>query len=117
MQTRIEHDSLGDVHVPAEALYGAQTARAVENYPISGIRAHRVLIRAYGLLKQACAETNLQLKMIPRRVGQAVVRAAADVAANRLDEQFVVDVYQAGAGVSFHMNVNEVIANRAIWYL
>ena len=117
MQTRIEHDSLGDVHVPAEALYGAQTARAVENYPISGIRAHRVLIKAYGLLKQACAETNLQLKMIPQRVGQAVVRAAADVAANRLDEQFVVDVYQAGAGVSFHMNVNEVIANRAIWYL
>src|SRR5690349_3794952 len=117
MQTRIEHDSLGDVHVPAEALYGAQTARAVENYPISGIRAHRVLIKAYGLLKQACAETNLQLKMIPQRVGQAVVRAAADVAANRLDDQFVVDVYQAGAGVSFHMNVNEVIANRAIWYL
>ncbi|HET9178166.1 MAG TPA: aspartate ammonia-lyase [Terriglobia bacterium] len=117
MQTRIEHDSLGDVHVPAEAFYGAQTARAVENYPISGIRAHRVLIKAYGLLKQVCAETNLQLKMIPRRVGQAVVRAAADVAANRLDGQFVVDVYQAGAGVSFHMNVNEVIANRAIWYL
>jgi aspartate ammonia-lyase len=117
MQTRIEHDSLGDVHVPAEAFYGAQTARAVANYPISGIRAHRVLIKAYGLLKQACAETNLQLKMIPQRVGRAVVRAAADVAANRLDEQFVVDVYQAGAGVSFHMNVNEVIANRAIWYL
>ena len=117
MQTRIEHDSLGDVQVPAHAYYGAQTARAVANYPISGIRAHRVLIKAYGLLKQACAETNLQLKMIPQRVGRAVVRAAADVAAGRLDEHFVVDVYQAGAGVSFHMNVNEVIANRAIWYL
>jgi aspartate ammonia-lyase len=117
MQTRTEHDSLGDVQVPAHAYYGAQTARAVANYPISGIRAHRVLIKAYGLLKQACAETNLYLKMIPQRVGRAVVRAAADVAANRLDEQFVVDVYQAGAGVSFHMNVNEVIANRAIWYL
>ena len=117
MQNRIEHDSLGDVQVPAHAYYGAQTARAVANYPISGIRAHRVLIKAYGLLKQACAETNLQLKMIPPRVGRAVVRAAADVAANRLDDQFVVDVYQAGAGVSFHMNVNEVIANRAIWYL
>ena len=117
MQTRIEHDSLGDVQVPAHAFYGAQTARAVANYPISGIRAHRVLIKAYGLLKQACAETNLYLKMIPQRVGRAVVRAAADVASNRLDEQFVVDVYQAGAGVSFHMNVNEVIANRAIWYL
>ncbi len=117
MQTRTEHDSLGDVQVPAHAYYGAQTARAVANYPISGIRAHRVLIKAYGLLKQACAETNLQLKMIPQRVGRAVVRAAADVAAGRLDEHFVVDVYQAGAGVSFHMNVNEVIANRAIWYL
>jgi aspartate ammonia-lyase len=117
MQNRTEHDSLGDVQVPAHAYYGAQTARAVANYPISGIRAHRVLIKAYGLLKQACAETNLQLKMIPQRVGRAVVRAAADVAAGKLDEHFVVDVYQAGAGVSFHMNVNEVIANRAIWYL
>ncbi|HET7215740.1 MAG TPA: aspartate ammonia-lyase [Terriglobia bacterium] len=117
MQTRTEHDSLGDVQVPAHAYYGAQTARAVANYPISGIRAHRVLIKAYGLLKQACAETNLQLKMIPQRVGRAVVQAAADVASGRLNEHFVVDVYQAGAGVSFHMNVNEVIANRAIWYL
>jgi aspartate ammonia-lyase len=117
MQTRTEHDSLGDVQVPAHAYYGAQTARAVANYPISGIRAHRVLIKAYGLLKQACAETNLQLKMIPQRVGRAVIRAAEDVASGRLDDQFVVDVYQAGAGVSFHMNVNEVIANRAIWYL
>jgi len=117
MQTRTEHDSLGDVAVPANAYYGAQTARAVANYPISGIRAHRVLIKAYGLLKQACAETNLQLKMVPQRVGRAVVRAAQDVASGRLDDQFVVDVYQAGAGVSFHMNVNEVIANRAIWYL
>jgi aspartate ammonia-lyase len=117
MKIRIEHDSLGDVVVPANAYYGAQTARAVKNYPISGIRAHRVLIRAYGLLKQACAETNLQLGMIPRKVGQAVVRAAQDVAKGSLDDQFVVDVYQAGAGVSFHMNVNEVIANRAIWHL
>jgi aspartate ammonia-lyase len=117
MQTRTEHDSLGDVKVPANAYYGAQTARAVANYPISGIRAHPVLIKAYGLLKQACAETNLQLRMIPKRVGRAIVRASADVAGGRLDDQFVVDVYQAGAGVSFHMNVNEVIANRAIWYL
>ena len=117
MQTRTEHDSLGDVQVPAHAYYGAQTARAVANYPISGIRAHRVLIKAYGLLKQACAETNLQLKMIPQRVGRAVIRAAEDVASGKLNDQFVVDVYQAGAGVSFHMNVNEVIANRAIWYL
>jgi len=117
MKTRTEHDSLGDVAVPASAYYGAQTARAIKNYPISGIRAHRVLIKAYGLLKQACAETNLELGMIPRRVGQAVVQAAQDVAKGTLDDHFVVDVYQAGAGVSFHMNVNEVIANRAIWHL
>ncbi len=117
MKTRTEHDSLGNVAVPANAYYGAQTARAVNNYPISGIRAHRVLIKAYGLLKQACAETNLELGMIPHRVGRAVARAAQDVAKGLLDDQFVVDVYQAGAGVSFHMNVNEVIANRAIWHL
>ncbi|HUZ46679.1 MAG TPA: aspartate ammonia-lyase [Terriglobia bacterium] len=117
MKTRTEHDSLGNVEVPSNAYYGAQTARAVANFPISGIHAHRYLIRAYGLLKQACAETNLELGMIPQRKGQAVVRAAKDVAEGILDEHFVVDVYQAGAGVSFHMNVNEVIANRAIWHL
>ncbi len=117
MRMRIEKDSLGEVRVPATAFYGAQTARAVANYPISGYRAHPALIRAYGLLKQACAEVNLKLGMIPRRIGSAVVKGAQDVAAGRLNDEFVVDVYQAGAGVSFHMNVNEVIANRAIWYL
>lgn len=114
MRTRLERDSLGTVKVPANAYYGAQTVRAVENYPISGLRAHPVLIRSYGLLKQAGAEVNLQLKMIPARVGRAIIHAARDVARGKLDEQFVVDVYQAGAGVSFHMNVNEVIANRAV---
>ncbi len=113
MRYRIEKDSLGSVKVPAAAYYGAQTARAIENYPISGLRAHPVLIRAYGLLKQACAEVNVELKMIPRRVGRAIARAAKEVAAGKLNNQLVVDVYQAGAGVSFHMNVNEVIANRA----
>ncbi len=117
MKTRIERDSLGAVAVSAKAYYGAQTARAVENYPISGFRAHRLLIKAYGLLKLACAETNLALGTISRRVGRAIIRAARDVTAGSLDEQFVVDVYQAGAGVSFHMNVNEVIANRAIEHL
>ena len=117
MRTRIEHDSLGNVTVPATAYYGAQTARAVENYPISGLRAHPALVKAYGLLKLACAAANLSVKMIPRRIGRAIVRASRDVAAGRLNDQFIVDVYQAGAGVSFHMNVNEVIANRAIWYL
>lgn len=117
MQTRIEHDSLGSVIVPADAFYGAQTARAVENYPISGLRAHPAFIRAYGLLKLACVDANLSLELIPLRAGKAIIRAARDVADGALNDQFVVDVYQAGAGVSFHMNVNEVIANRAIWYL
>lgn len=114
MRTRTEHDSLGNVKVPANAYYGAQTTRAIANYPISGLRAHRALIRAYGLLKLACAEVNVKLKTIPARTGRAIARAAQEVAAGKLDREFVVDVYQAGAGVSFHMNTNEVIANRAI---
>jgi aspartate ammonia-lyase len=115
--TRIEKDSLGEIAVPADAYYGAQTARAVANYPISGLRAHPAIIRAYGLLKQACADANVELKMIPAKLGRAISKASRDVANGKLNDQFVVDVYQAGAGVSFHMNTNEVIANRAIEYL
>ncbi|MGH9468930.1 MAG: aspartate ammonia-lyase [Terriglobia bacterium] len=117
MKFRTEHDSLGAVKVPADALYGAQTARAVENYPISGLRAHPVFIRSYALLKQACAEVNVKLGLVPRQIGQAIVRAAADAASGLYNDQFVVDVYQAGAGVSFHMNVNEALANLAIVHL
>ncbi|MGH9453879.1 MAG: lyase family protein, partial [Terriglobia bacterium] len=117
MRARTEHDSLGNVEVPAQVYYGAQTVRALRNYPISGLRAHPVFVKAYGLLKLACAEANLALGMIPPRVGRAIIRAARDVALGALHDQFPVDVYQAGAGVSFHMNVNEVIANRAIEYL
>lgn len=113
MRTRIEHDSLGDVAVPIKAYYGAQTVRAVENYAISGLRAHPVLIKAFGLLKLACARANLKLGMIAARRGRAIIRAAREVARGLLNGEFVVDVYQAGAGVSFHMNVNEAIANRA----
>lgn len=114
---RIEHDFLGSVAVPVDVFYGGQTMRAVENYPISGLRTQGALIKAYGWLKLACVEANMVLGMLPKRTGRAIARAAADVAHGLLDDQFVVDVYQAGAGVSFHMNVNEVIANRAIWYL
>jgi aspartate ammonia-lyase len=117
IRMRREHDSLGWVEVPAQAYYGAQTARAVQNYPISGFRAHPALIQAYGLLKLACAQANLALGLIPRRVGRAIIQAAGDVVRGSLHSEFPVDVYQAGAGVSFHMNVNEVIANRAIEYL
>lgn len=117
MKTRIEVDSLGSVKVPADALYGAQTARAIENYPISGLRAHPIFIRSYALLKLACAEVNTNLDLIPRSTGRAIIQAAKEIAQGLHHDQFVVDVYQAGAGVSFHMNVNEVIANLAILHL
>jgi aspartate ammonia-lyase len=114
MKTRTEKDSLGERQVPAEAYYGVQTQRAIENYPISGYRAHPQLIRAMGMIKKAAAIANRQLKLIHPKKAAAIIRAAEDVIAGKLDGQFVVDVYQAGAGVSFHMNSNEVIANRAI---
>jgi aspartate ammonia-lyase len=110
---REEKDSLGSVRVPASAYYGAQTARAVENYPISGLRAHPQLIRAIGMVKRAAAEANLELELLDETRAKAIVQAAQEVIDGKWDAQFVVDVFQAGAGVSFHMNANEVIANRA----
>jgi aspartate ammonia-lyase len=112
-QMRQEKDSLGVVAVPAGAMYGAQTARAVENFPISGMRASKFLIRAIGMVKQAAAEANGELGAISDERARAIAAAAAEVVAGRWDAEFVVDVFQAGAGVSFHMNANEVIANRA----
>jgi aspartate ammonia-lyase len=112
-QMRQEKDSLGVVEVPAEAMYGAQTARAVENYPISGMRASRFLIRAMGMVKQAAAEANGELGAISEERARAIAAAAAEVIAGKWDAEFVVDVFQAGAGVSFHMNANEVVANLA----
>jgi aspartate ammonia-lyase len=112
-ETRQEKDSLGFVEVPAHAYYGAQTARAVENYPISGMRAHPQLIRAIGMVKRAAAEANKELGLIDARRADAIIQAAQEVIDGKWNDQFVVDVFQAGAGVSFHMNTNEVIANRA----
>jgi aspartate ammonia-lyase len=119
MKTRTERDSLGEKQVPAAAHYGIQTCRAMENFPISGIRVHPrlKLIRAIGMIKKAAAMTNRSLGLLDRRRAAAIVRAADEVISGKLDDQFVVDVYQAGAGVSFHMNANEVIANRAIEFL
>ncbi|MGH9481068.1 MAG: aspartate ammonia-lyase [Terriglobales bacterium] len=110
---RIERDSLGKLAVPRRALYGVQTQRAVENFPISGLRAAPALIAAYGLVKWAMATANGELGRLRPRQARAIARAALEVAAHQHDDQFPVDVFQAGAGVSFHMNVNEVIANRA----
>ncbi|HLJ77808.1 MAG TPA: aspartate ammonia-lyase [Acidobacteriaceae bacterium] len=112
-ETRKEKDSLGDFNVPAKAYYGAQTARAVENYPISGMRAHPLLIRAIAMVKRAAAEANRDLGTVSARRADAIIQAAQEVIDGRWNDEFVVDVFQAGAGVSFHMNANEVIANRA----
>jgi aspartate ammonia-lyase len=110
---RKEKDSLGFVEVPAAAYYGAQTARAIENYPISGMRAHPLLIRAFGLVKQAAALANKELGLVEPDRADAIITAASEVAAGKWNAEFPVDVFQAGAGVSFHMSTNEVIANRA----
>jgi aspartate ammonia-lyase len=113
MTFRIEHDTLGEVRVPSEAYFGAQTQRAVENFPISGMRAPDALITATVLIKKAAAETNMRLGRLPRKLGRAIVQAADEILAGSLRDQFVVDVYQAGAGTSHNMNTNEVVANRA----
>ncbi len=111
--SRKEKDSLGYVEVPARAYYGAQTARAVENYPISGMRAHPQLIRALGMVKRAAAEANKELGLVEEKRANATLQAAQEVIDGKWNPEFVVDVFQAGAGVSLHMNTNEVIANRA----
>ena len=110
---RKETDSLGAVEVPAEALYGAQTSRAVANFPISGLKASPFLIRALAMIKLAAAEANAELGLITEEQGSAIAQAAQEVLDGRHHEHFVVDVFQAGAGVSLHMNTNEVLANRA----
>jgi aspartate ammonia-lyase len=110
---RTERDSLGELQVPADALYGAQTQRAVLNFPISGLRPWRAFIWSMALIKRAAAEVNRDLGLLdPERAG-AIVAAAQEVMDGRWDDQFVVDPFQAGAGTSHHMNTNEVIANRA----
>ena len=112
-QTRIEKDSLGPLEVPAEAYYGVQTARAVANFPISGERLHREMVRAVARIKIAAAKANAELGVLDAAKADAIVHAAEEVVAGKHDAHFVVDAYQAGAGTSFHMNVNEVVANRA----
>lgn len=114
MTTRIEKDSLGEMKVPADALYGAQTQRAVENFPISELRFPRSFIAALGTIKKAAARTNLELELLEREVADAIVQAADEVIRGDHDAQFVVDIFQTGSGTSTNMNTNEVIANRAI---
>jgi fumarate hydratase class II len=110
---RIESDSMGQMEVPKKTYYGAQTARAVDNFPISGATLPREFIKAMGMIKLAAAETNMELSHITKKCGNAIVRASKEVIEGNLDEHFVVDVYQTGSGTSTNMNTNEVIANRA----
>jgi aspartate ammonia-lyase len=111
---RVETDSLGSREVPENAYWGIQTLRARENFPVSGLTASRHLIRAYAFLKLACIRANRELGGLDTERGAPLERAAEEMATGRFDAEFVVDVFQAGAGTSFHMNVNEVLTNRAL---
>jgi fumarate hydratase class II len=110
---RSERDSMGEMEVPARAYYGATTQRAVLNFPISDLRIPGRMIRALGLIKWAAARTNGELGLVPPRLADAMARAADEVVAGQLDDEFVIDVFQTGSGTSSNMNANEVIANRA----
>ncbi len=111
---RIEKDTLGEVNVPEKAYYGAQTVRALENFPISGIKPHPVFTKSMVYIKKAAATVNKELGCLKNDIGEAIIKASDRIIEGEFQDQFVVDVYQAGAGTSFNMNVNEVIANIAI---
>src|SRR5437899_2125140 len=111
---RLERDSMGEVKVPAKAYYGAQTQRAVENFPISGQPLPAALIRALGSVKVAAAIANRDLGKLKSEIAEPIIRAAREVAEGKFDDQFPIDVYQTGSGTSSNMNANEVISNRAI---
>ncbi len=111
---RMERDPMGEKRVPSEALYGIQTLRAHENFRISSLRIHPALITAYAEIKKAAAEANLQNEELKPEIGQAIVRAADEIISGQWRDQFDLDVFQAGAGTSYNMNLNEVIANRAL---
>src|SRR6185312_1720265 len=112
-EPRLEHDSMGAMSVPADALYGAQTARAVENFPISALRPQRPFIRALGLIKAAAARVNGRHGWVDSAQAAAIERASLDVAEGKHDDQFVVDIFQTGSGTSTNMNANEVIGHLA----
>ena len=111
--TRVEHDSLGDLEVPAGAMYGAQTQRAIHNFSISGLAPWRAFIWSMGAIKHSAADVHRDLELLDPELAAAIATASAEVMAGKWDDQFVVDPFQAGAGTSHNMNTNEVIANRA----
>ncbi len=110
---RIETDSMGEMRVPAGAYWGAQTQRAVENFPISDLHFPRGFFRALGMIKMASARANIELGFLDKKLGEVIFQAAKEVMEGKLDDQFVVDIFQTGSGTSTNMNANEVIANRA----
>jgi aspartate ammonia-lyase len=112
-KVRRERDFLGELPVPAEAYYGIQTMRAANNFPISGLRAHQVMIDALALIKKAAALANKELGGLERKKAAAIVKACDEIVQGKFADQFIVDIFQMGAGTSLHMNMNEVIANRA----
>ena len=114
MKTRIEKDTLGEMAVPESACYGAQTARAVANFPISGLKPHPAFVWAVVIIKKCAAQVNMATGRLPAELGSAIVAAADEVLTGQWADQFVVDPFQAGAGTSHNMNVNEVLANRAL---
>jgi fumarate hydratase class II len=117
MDKRIEKDTMGEIEVPVDALYGAQTGRAVRNFPVSGTAFPREFLRAMGLIKYAAAEVNAELGKLESDLADAIKRAAREVIDGKLDDHFPVDIFQTGSGTSTNMNANEVIANRAIQLL
>ena len=112
--SRIEKDSLGELEIPDEVYYGIQSARALTNFPVSGIRERPELINAYVTLKKAAALANMELEVLDSERGSVIVQAADEILNGNLYDQFIIDVFQAGAGTSFNMNTNEVLANRAL---
>ena len=110
---RVERDTMGEVHIPRDAYYGAQTQRAVENFPVSGVRFPRAFIEALGVIKKCCAQVNLQLERLDPKLAEAIIGAAEEVRLGKLDPEFVLDIFQTGSGTSTNMNANEVIATRA----
>jgi aspartate ammonia-lyase len=111
---RIEHDFLGEIEIQDEAYYGVQTARAVDNFVISGHRLNDDFIKSFGIVKAAAAKANMKTGRMPAKIGNAIVQAAEEIIAGKLHDQFIVDCIQGGAGTSMNMNANEVIANRAL---
>jgi fumarate hydratase class II len=114
MEYRTETDSMGEIKVPADVYYGAQTARSLHNFRIGGERMPRELIRGMGILKKAAALVNMELGLLPKEKGDLIVKAADEVIDGKLDEHFPLVVWQTGSGTQSNMNTNEVISNRAI---